>query len=51
MVSVWNNLECDIINFDNLRKFKLSLMKCDLSKYVNYWLDHCSSWYLCVFSL
>jgi len=36
MVSVWNNLECDIINFDNLQNFKLSLMKCDLSKYVNY---------------
>jgi len=36
MVSVWNNLKCDIINFDNLQNFKLSLMKCDLSKYVNY---------------
>ena len=36
IVSVWNNLECDIINFSNLRSFKQSLVRCDMSKYVNY---------------
>jgi len=36
VVSVWNNLECDIVNFSSLRSFKASLMMCDMSKYVNY---------------
>jgi len=34
VVSVWNNLECDIINFSSLRSFKQSLMMCHMSKYV-----------------
>jgi len=36
VMSVWNNLEYDIINFSSLRSFKASLMMCDMSKYVNY---------------
>ena len=36
VVPMWKNLECDIINFSNLRSFKQSLMMCDMSKYVNY---------------
>ena len=34
VVSVWNNLECDIINFSSLRSFKQSLMMCHMSKYM-----------------
>jgi len=36
VVSVWNNLEYDNINFSSLRSFKESLVMCDMSKYMNY---------------
>jgi len=36
VVTVWNNLECNIVDFGNLRRFKLSLLSCDLSKYVHF---------------
>jgi len=36
VVTVWNNLECNIIDFTSLRRFKLSLLSCNLSEYVHF---------------
>ena len=33
VVSVWNNLENNVINFSNIKCFKRSLLCCKLSRY------------------
>jgi len=35
VVTVWNNLECNINDFSSFKRFKMSLLSCDLSKYVH----------------
>jgi len=32
IVTVWNNLECSVIDFSSVRHFKMSLFMCDLFK-------------------
>ena len=36
VVTAWNNLECNIIDFSSFKLFKMSLLSCDLSKYVHF---------------
>ena len=34
IVTVWNNLECSVIDFSSIKRFKTSLLLCELTKYV-----------------
>jgi len=36
VVTAWNNLECNVIDFSSFKCFKVSLLSCDLSKYVHF---------------
>ena len=36
VVSVWNNLENNVINFSNIKCFKRSLLCCNLSRYTHF---------------
>ena len=36
VVTVWNNLECDFVDFSNFKRVKMSLLSCHLSKYVHF---------------
>ena len=36
IVTVWNNLECNVIDFSSIKRFKASLLLCDLTKYVRF---------------
>jgi len=36
IVTVWNNLECSVIDFSSIKRFKMSLLLCDLTKYVHF---------------
>ena len=36
VVSVWNNLENNVINFSNIKCFKRSLLFCNLSRYTHF---------------
>jgi len=39
VVPVWNNLESNVINFRNIKRFKRSLLYCNLSRYTHFWLS------------
>jgi len=39
VVPVWNNLESNVINFSNIKRFKRSLLYCSLSRYTHFWLS------------
>ena len=32
----WNNLERNVIDFNSFKRFKMSLLSCDMSKYVHF---------------
>jgi len=36
IASIWNNLEFNIVDFTNIKHFKMSLMYFDLSKYTRF---------------
>ena len=36
VVPVWNNLESNVINFSNVKRFKRSLLYCNLSRYTHF---------------
>ena len=36
IVTVWNNLQCSVIDFSSIKRFKTSLLLCDFAKYVGY---------------
>jgi len=36
VVPVWNNLESNVINFSNIKCFKSSLLRCNLSRYTHF---------------
>jgi len=36
VVPVWNNLESNVINFSNIKRFKSSLLCCNFSRYTHF---------------
>jgi len=36
VVPAWNNLESNVINFSNIRRFKSSLLRCNLTRYTHF---------------
>jgi len=36
VVHIWNNLECNIIDFSSLKRFKTSLLSCNLNRYIHF---------------
>ena len=36
IVTVWNNLECGVIDFSSIKRFKMFLLPSDLTKYVHF---------------
>jgi len=36
IVTVWNNLKCRVIDFSSIKRFKISLLPCDLTRYVHF---------------
>jgi len=36
IAAMWNNLECSIVDFTNTKRFKMSLLFYDLSRYTRF---------------
>jgi len=35
VVPIWNNLECNIVDFNSIKRFKTSLLSCNLNRYIH----------------
>jgi len=47
VVPVWNNLESNVVNFSNIKRFKSSLLSCNLRRYTHFKFALCMSLFVC----